>query len=418
VKAAGSAGGAREKLGWAIVLGVLVGLTALFVAIAVVTYDWLRPGSVTTSPSRLAAVSIAGPEQTVFRWRKQACSPLDIPDLPARALRGAGGRAQLFSAHFVNRRFVGAGLGRLSHPCRVVMSSERNPDPGKFAGWEWIAAPFSPDGRRVYALVHDEFHGNEVPGQCTSGDHLKCWYNGITLAVSSDGGRTFHHAAPPPRHLIASIPYRYTPDGGPIGLFAPSNIVLNPDDGYYYAFVRAEAHQDQQQGACLMRTKTLADPGTWRAWDGSGFSVRFVNPYSSARVNPAEHVCAPVDVNDIGGMTESLTYNTYYGKWLLVGSSQDQVKGQNVSGIYYALSDDLIHWSHRKLIHEVEFVWTYQCGDSSPIAYPSVIDRHSKTRNFATSGRRVDLYFTRLHYVACQQNLHRDLVRVPIRFAK
>jgi hypothetical protein len=328
---------------------------------------------------------------------------------------------QLFASHFVNRRFVGAGLGRLRHPCRIVMSSERNHNPAAFAGWEWVAAPFSPDGRRVYALVHNEYHGQDVPGQCTTTTpdaYLKCWYNGITLAVSTDGGRTFRHAAPPPRHLVAAIPYRYTPDGGPTGLFEPSNIVLNPDDGYYYAFMRAEAHQAQSYGACLMRTKTLANPGSWRAWDGSSFSVRFVNPYSSARVDPTDHLCAPVDVNDIGGMTESLTYNTYFGKWLLVGSSQDQVKGRNTYGIYYALSDDLVHWSHRKLMHEAEFVWSYQCGDSNPVAYPSVIDRHSKTRNFATTGRRVDLYFTRLHYVNCQQNLHRDLVRVPIRFSK
>ena len=53
-------------------------------------------------------------------------------------------------------------------------------------------------------------------------------------------GRTFTHAAPP-RHLVASVPYRYEPDAGPYGLFQPSNIVRRPEDGYYYALIHAEA---------------------------------------------------------------------------------------------------------------------------------------------------------------------------------
>jgi len=97
-----------------------------------------------------------------------------------------------------------------------------------------ISAPYTIGGTTVYALVHDEYQGNTHPGQCPSGEYFKCWYNAVTLAVSRDGGKTY--ADPAPR-LVASVPYRYGPDQGPIGIFTPSNIVRNERDGYFYALV-------------------------------------------------------------------------------------------------------------------------------------------------------------------------------------
>ena len=38
-------------------------------------------------------------------------------------------------------------------------------------------------------------------------------------------------------------------------------------------------YRDQSAGVCLMRTQTLGDPKSWRAWDGEGFNVRFIDPY-------------------------------------------------------------------------------------------------------------------------------------------
>ena len=61
---------------------------------------------------------------------------------------------------------------------------------------------------------------------------------------------------------------------------------------------------------------------------------------------------------------------------------------------------------------------TYRCGDPEPIAYPSVLDPDSSSRNFETTGKRAYLYFTRYNYESCQETLDRDLVRVPIEFTK
>ena len=109
--------------------------------------------------------------------------------------------------------------------------------------------------------------GDKHVGRCPSGDRQACWYNSITLARSTDGGRTFSQRAPP-GHLVASVPYPYEPDAGPFGLFGPSNIVYRAEDQHYYALIQAQRYGAQRAGTCVIRTARLDRPGAWRAWDG------------------------------------------------------------------------------------------------------------------------------------------------------
>ena len=201
-------------------------------------------------------------------------------------------------------------------------------------------------------------------------------------------------------------------------LFTPSNIVRNPRDGRFYALLMAEDYRAQKRGSCLMRTVDLADPQGWRAWDGSSFSIRFVNPYRTESANASDHVCDPVSPNQILAMSSSVTWSNHFDKWLLIGASADNVGGRLVHGIFYSLSDDLINWQHRKLIREVELPWTHKCGDRNPIMYPSLLDAGSSSRNFETVGKRAWLYFTSLHYKDCKMTANRDLVRVPVYFGE
>jgi hypothetical protein len=362
-------------------------------------------------------VAVVGPERIVFDWSRSACGPLDYPDLPARAFRDSRSRVQLIASHHVTRRMIGPDVDHLRHECRPVFSSHRNPRPGAFNDREWIGATRTSDGETVYALVHDEYQGHTHPGRCPSRQYTKCWYNALTLAVSRNGGASFAHARAP-RHLVASIPYPYRPDAGPFGLLQPSNIVWRAADRHYYVLFLAFGYRAQPRGSCLMRTQNLADPRSWRAWDGSGFRTRFENPYLR-RLDPRAHVCRPIDPDRISEMSQSLTYSTYYKRFLLVGTAgaYDPGKRRDVWGIYYSLSDDLVHWSQRKLIREAELPWTYRCGDRDPIVYPSVIDPRSRSRNFQTTGKRAYLYFTRFNYTSCRQPSDRDLVRVPIEFS-
>jgi hypothetical protein len=361
-------------------------------------------------------VKITGQKEVVFDWSQDACEPDDIPDTPARAFRDAQGRVHLIASHYTNRRMTGPDLDHLTHDCGVIMSSHYDPDPATFDDREWIHSTYTPDGTTVFAFVHNEYQGHTHPSRCPSGEYFACWYNAVTLAVSTDGGASFEHALPP-GHLVASIPYPYVPDSGPAGIFQPSNIVRNAADDHYYALLRVQQHRDQPQGTCVMRTTDLADPKTWRAWGGSAFDVRFIDPYLEPEKAPQDHICQPVSYNEIQLMVESLTFNTYLDRYLLVGTTViREPDGETVSGIYYSLSDDLIDWTPRELIVEVESTQTHRCGDPDPVAYPSVLDPDSTSRNFETTGRRAYLYFTRFNYEACKETSDRDLVRVPIEF--
>jgi len=258
-----------------------------------------------------------------------------------------------------------------------------------------------------------------IPCQCPSGDYFKCWYNTITFAKSTDMGRTYSHSEVP-NHLVACAPYRYEPDTGPWGIFNPSSIVYNPRDGYYYVMLHLEKRFLQELGTGVMRTKTLDDPKSWRAWDGKGFNVRFINPYIEPNADPSQHVCQPVSRNQIEKLHESLTFNTYFNKFLLVGATGKwhPEKKKVVHGFYYSLSDDLIHWTSRKLIMEAKLPWTPDLPGEA-LLYPSLLDPADTSQNFERTGKRPYLYYTRMHpYTEPNRGLDRDLVRVPIEFYK
>jgi hypothetical protein len=366
---------------------------------------------------RLPSARVTGPPQVVFDWSRDACSPEHIPDLPARAFRDRRGRVQLITAHFVNRRMVGPALGRLRVDCDPVLRSGEDPRPSAFDDREWIAAVHTEDGRTVHALLHEEFQGHRHAGACPQGAYEPCWYNAVTAAVSRDGGDSYAHA-PAPSHLVAALPSRYRPGAGPTGLFSPSNIVRDPDDGRFYALLLAEARGAQRTGTCVMRTDDLADPDGWRAWDGERFSVRFADPYAED-VDPAEHVCAPVAFGAIGTMHESLTFNTHLGRWLLVGMATGTEAGERTSwGVWYSVSDDLVDWSPRRLLMRRERPGTFRCGDEDPVLYPSLIDPASPSRSFETTGRHAFLYLTRFNVEDCRLSFDRDLVRVPVELSR
>jgi hypothetical protein len=371
----------------------------------------VAPSSAAPSTSPAVQIHIAGKRQTVFDWKRDACEPAQVPDLPVRAFRDDRGRTQLLLSDYVNFRMVGRSLATLHRDCRSILRSPENGSPERFEDREWLASVFTTDGRNIWALVHDEYQGNHHPGRCPGGSYFECWYNAVTLAHSTDGGRSYTHL-PAPRQLVAAAARPYQAGLGPFGMFAPSNIITGPD-GALYTLVRVRA-PDGARGVCLLRTTQVGSPSAWRAWGGHGFTGAFSDPYGSQPSNSAP--CPPVDPGQIAEMTESLTYNSVLKRYLLVGLAPPGPLsiGAQVRGIYYSTSKDLIHWAPRTLVAPAVTVQGYRCGGPSPIAYPSVIDPHSGSRTYASSGRRPYLYFTQFHYASCHQTPDRDLVRVPL----
>ena len=341
-----------------------------------------------------------GTQEIVFDYSVDKCNTIDIPDVPARAFRDATGTINLIASHYTNWRMTGSDFSSLSKDCNPVLSSDLDTDPSKFNNNEWIVSTYTLDGTTVHALIHDEY----VP----CGNWNNCWYNAITYASSTDGGQTYTHSTAP-SHLVAASPYQspYPTTHTPFGIFGGSNIIEK--DGYYYKMVQLETHLLQDWGAGLMRTNDLSDPTSWRGWDGTGFNVVFVNPYTATGYDPADKVLTPVSRDQIGKMCASLTYNTYFGKYMVVDYTVGEVNGTLKYGFYYSLSDDLITWSNKRLILQTTSTWA--AGGSN---YPSIIDHNDVSRNFEQAGQTCYLYYTKWN----SGTYDRDLIRIPVTFNK
>ena len=334
------------------------------------------------------------------------CEGRDFPDTPARAIRLADGTVQLYATDPENRVDTGPDLLHLQHHCAVVYRGGEKDDPGAYDDRAWIASPWTSDGRTIWAVVHNEFHGQLRKPLCPTGKYMDCWFNALTLAISHDGGQHFERA--PGNALVAALPYRYDEVGlGHHGYFNPSNIVSLNGDRYMFAFAtRANA---QRGGNCLLRTDAVGRSGAWRGWDGAGFGVQFVDPYAGP-VQAEEHVCAPVGVGALRWPVTSLVRHEATGLFIVL--MQDTALG---GGVYYATSPDLLRWSAPALLLSAVGLPAWTCGGSDPIAYPSLLDPATSDRNFATVGGTAVLFATHFDGGQCRPRTTRNLVRWNIR---
>lgn len=350
------------------------------------------------------ALKPQGAEIIVFRWKSDACDKDDIPDAPARAFRDAQGLVHLFAPHTANRALVGPSLEAAKPDCRVVYKGGEKDDPGAFDDRAWLTAFHTDDGTTVYALIHNEFQGHRRKDLCPSGIYMQCWNNSVTEALSTDGGRSFRRVGGP----VATLPWRYRGDlGHHAGYFNPSNIVAK--DGYLYALVFAVGMEDQKGGTCLIRTDNIANVRAWRAWDGSGFTTAFADPYHDENFTPAKHVCQPVGKGTLEAPVSSVVLHRPSGLYLATMAAS-RPEGD---GVYVATSPDLVHWSKPALAMALPISGKQGCG---PVAYnyPSLLDPVSPSRNFETVGDTAWLYLTRFNVRDCKLVMDRDLVRIPV----
>ena len=243
-------------------------------------------------------------------------------------------------------------------------------------------------------------------GYCT-GAGFACQQISLTYAVSEDGGATWT-AAPSPDHLVATVPEVYRPDAGLAAMWQPSDIVNHPTDGFYYMFVQYDYHRGiDLQYECLLRTTTLDDPSSWRAWDGTAFEMSLPDPYTNPDIDPVDHTCANVVDAPIGG----LTYNTYLETFVAIAAYGriDPI------GVYLLTSDDLINWSEPQLIIEAGWGWT-QDGRLPYDAYPTLIDHSSESLSFDTTGKFPHLYIVRINSLDPIRDY--DLVRFPLELSR
>ena len=336
-----------------------------------------------------------------------SCSQLT--DLPVTGFKDSAGQLQLIAANGTNNyRFTGPSINSLSYSCSPILTADQSPDPSKFNDFEWLASTYSEDGKTVYGLAHEEYHAWLYPNSgCpykasdSKSDRFKCWYSAVTMAKSTDGGKTYTDTG----QIVAALPYQYkdvankgTASG--MGMETPSGIVKSPSDSYYYALVTQiypTSVSSPQNGECLIRTNNLNDPASWRGWDGSGFSVKFANPYTGK----GSGVCMPViKAATTSTLHGGLTYNSYLKQYLLLGPT-----GSTAGDLSFMSSPDLIHWSKAQVFYTAPI-------NCSSVHYPSLIGPDGS----ATTGQDAWFFYTQFNNTPpdCQTFLSRALYSMQV----
>ena len=323
---------------------------------------------------------------------------------------------------------TGPTLDSVKQDCDIVHSSTNDPLPSSFADNEWIHSTYALEGDTVFGLLHNEYHG-WLHDDCAGGAKRKigrCQMFSLTAAISHDGGRHWDHLRPPPRHLLATPPYRYDSTALWFGWGDSGGIVKNPNDGFYYVTGHNRATIGAQiNGTCLMRTKTLTDIESWRGWNGEEFDATFVDPYlldPDADVTP--HLCSVLEDSAQGlprgqhghpTVNQGLVWSTYLKKFIAVlwNTGHDETIGSGAPFVF-ALSDDLIRWSDvAPLPLPVDL-------PNGSLAYPSLLDgaaQHDSAarKGFDQVGRTPSLYFALANPKGTGLMQHWDaLVSVPL----
>jgi hypothetical protein len=356
-------------------------------------------------------ITVDGSAKTVFAHAGEACDANDVPDAPARAIRTHRG-VQLYATQLLNRRLVGPDLDHLRQDCHAVYQGAQDDDPAKFDDRTWIASLFTRDGQTIEAIGHNEFWGHRRVGLCPTANYNDCVYNALVALKSIDGGLSFHRASGADA-LVAALPTRYNVTAGQhVGYFNPTGMVtLN---GSQYMMAHATRAVSQQPGNCLLRNSDPADATGWRAWDGLGFNAVFINPYSSsAALQNSSHVCMPIGTGRLRWPVTSLVRHSQSDLFIAL-----MLDGARHGGIYYATSSDLLTWSEPEKLIAVEGSRDWQCGDQSPVAYPSLLDSRSSDWSFETIGGSATLFMSLFNPTDCHLWMNRDLISMPVNISK
>jgi hypothetical protein len=328
---------------------------------------------------------------------------IDGPDAPVVFFRDASGLIHMFVAGGFNFPFTGSTFDSLTQDCNSVYLPHWNSDPLQYQYAEWLRSPYSIDGVHVYGIVHDEYH-------CATANPslgISCVYEALTQVNSTDGGNTFADE-PMPQRLVATIPYQTIPPST-TGVGDNSNIIQNPNDGYYY--MQAIEHSNGV-GPCMLRSSDLS---TWYAWDGTSFSVLMNDPTAYDQAI-ASYSCAPIFTFPLGGVN-NIHYLPDNALFLGVGSL--------ANSFYYMVSSNLISWSAPVFLfppNTFSALSNWQAGGPLPVAYSGLIDPDSSALNFdvINSGDSLYLYLVRTHTyinsdgVTALDNSNRDIVRYPL----
>lgn len=337
--------------------------------------------------------------KVVVAYSTQRCDSYDIPDAPARAFRRWDGEAVMFASWRRNRALIGSSLDKLKKECQVVFENTEDSDPRAGSGWMWIASLYTEDGRDIFAIAHNEYHG-ERHGTCRFQAMNECWNNMLVPLASKDGGLTFDKIAG--AKPVAQIPQSYAmAQGRKAGVFHPTNVIRK--DRYFY--VLAEYRSPNATGTCAYRTSDPWGAGSWSVWNGTDFM--------DMKGTGANAECRPL--TNVSGLLWSIAYvekaRTYIGLMSYRGVKGGRVILGTIS------STDLIGWSSPVPVAELPHAWDVRCSDPFIYSYFSMLAPESKARMYDVVGETARVYAMRSRIRDCKYGLDRDLVSWDVQVA-
>jgi hypothetical protein len=333
-------------------------------------------------------IPILGPIEAVIDWPTNHCncsqafnnSPgctdandPDVADTPPRAYVDTNGATHFWATDAESRASIAApsSSGALIKNCTVSVPSAFNCDVTQFNFQTWLHSPYLfDDGLTAIAFVHMEYHGWSCANvsKCTNSNGGDCALEAIQQFESIDGGWSWQPSGglPAPANLVAVSPYTYEYsrdvfNHSEIGFGDPGTIVRGrgADSDNYYVLISASNPAIgtmgyfglQIRGQCLLRTATPRDHTSWRAWDGTDFTVRFANPYIEPITNISAHICSPVKTTMI---IVSVSWSTYFNEWVASGFGSFKYPNGTVipccGAWLYQTSNDLFTWGQPQLV--------------------------------------------------------------------
>jgi hypothetical protein len=365
------------------------------------------PGSsLSTATAPIVHGALDGPRTAVFTTPQDSCAPNDIPDAMARAFRDYTGSVHFVTASSDLYESLGPSLDTLQHSCEAAYHSANDINPADFNDQAWIDSFYTLDGINIAGLTHTEYHGWAIQGEChiTNGNQYSaCEYDSDTYHFSTDGGYSFH-SLKPPGNFLAGVPYKYVIDDGPIGYSVDTNII--PFGGWYYAVATSwtwppncsgttGAHPCITSGGAPLRTQDVFDPSSWRGWNGTDFSLTFVDPYLGPVSHPLQHVYTPVPYM---GFVNAINVYNAAGQDIVVATLWDYWDNElGPPGMYLTTSTDLVNWTKPTLVVTVKHLLAQDPPGSWLYAYFSLLDPTAPDMNFSTVGNYPYLYYVRLN---------------------
>ena len=276
-------------------------------------------------------------------------------------------------------------------------------------GQTGIEATYTEDGQTIYALAGQDLSALTAAIGCVDQGTGNCVQDDVEAVVSTDMGNSFSFTSAGNGDVAALTHTLTTNQPGTEGYTGTSNIIKR-NDGFYYLLTSVVEYYAAQGRTCLIRTNNLADPGSWRGYDGSGFN---------AVLQPTGNGPSPIPCANVGGgnipSVSSLSFIPRKGIYVAVFQAQLRLSGDSapVSGAYYSTSADLLNWTPtQRLMALPHFPGVDSMTESDN--YPVLIDPFSQTRNFETIDSETPvMVYTLEHLIEGRGTLDRDLVAVP-----